>query len=148
MLSVLLIASVLVSLTVGASHIPLRDTLGFLVGDKSLSASTATVLAEVRLPRVLAAAMIGSALSIAGLLFQGLFRNPLAEPLCDRIFRRGCLGARRPVSFCCPKSICSVSAQSRCPHLQGQSLRSHSFTSWLVPADEPRLSRCCWPVLG
>jgi len=80
MLSVLLIASVLVSLTVGASHIPLRDTLGFIVGDKSLSASTATVLAEVRLPRVLAAAMIGSALSIAGLLFQGLFRNPLADP--------------------------------------------------------------------
>jgi len=79
-LSVCLIASVLVSLTVGAAHIPLRETVEFLVGDKSLSASTATVLAEVRLPRVLAAAMIGSALSIAGLLFQGLFRNPLADP--------------------------------------------------------------------
>ena len=35
---------------------------------------------EIRLPRVLAAAMVGAALSAAGLLFQGLFRNPLADP--------------------------------------------------------------------
>jgi iron complex transport system permease protein len=79
-LSVCLIASVLVSLTVGSAHIPLRDTWGFIVGDKSVASSTVTVLSEVRLPRVLAAAMIGASLSIAGLLFQGLFRNPLADP--------------------------------------------------------------------
>jgi len=34
----------------------------------------------VRLPRVLTAGVIGGALSIAGVLFQGLFRNPMAEP--------------------------------------------------------------------
>jgi iron complex transport system permease protein len=72
--------SMLFSLTVGAARIPLRDTLRFLIGDKSLSGSTVTVLSMVRLPRLAAAAMVGSALSIAGLLFQGLFRNPLADP--------------------------------------------------------------------
>ena len=79
-LGVCLAISMLFSLTVGAARIPLRDTLRFLVGDKSLSGSTVTVLSMVRLPRLAAAAMVGSALSIAGLLFQGLFRNPLADP--------------------------------------------------------------------
>ncbi len=34
----------------------------------------------MRLPRVLAAALVGAALSATGVLFQGLFRNPLADP--------------------------------------------------------------------
>lgn len=39
-----------------------------------------TILVEVRLPRVLAAAAIGAALSLAGVAFQALLRNPLADP--------------------------------------------------------------------
>jgi len=38
------------------------------------------VLLEVRLPRVLAALMIGGCLSVSGAAFQGLFRNPMASP--------------------------------------------------------------------
>ena len=34
----------------------------------------------LRLPRVLAAGLIGAGLSATGVLFQGLFRNPLADP--------------------------------------------------------------------
>lgn len=79
-LTTCLVISVLASLTVGAAHVPLGETIGFLSGNKLLSASVKTVLVEVRLPRVLASAMVGAALSIAGLLFQGLFRNPLADP--------------------------------------------------------------------
>ena len=75
-----LAASMLFSLTVGAARIPLGDTLRFLRGDQSLSKSTVTVLSQVRMPRLAAAALVGAALSIAGLLFQGLFRNPLADP--------------------------------------------------------------------
>src|SRR5258708_4742521 len=39
-----------------------------------------TIVFQIRLPRVLAAALVGCALSIAGVLFQGLFRNPMADP--------------------------------------------------------------------
>ena len=39
-----------------------------------------TILLEVRLPRVLLAAVIGAALSSAGVVFQALLRNPLADP--------------------------------------------------------------------
>jgi iron complex transport system permease protein len=38
------------------------------------------VLWEIRLPRVLAALLIGGALSVSGAAFQGLFRNPMASP--------------------------------------------------------------------
>jgi iron complex transport system permease protein len=39
-----------------------------------------TVLFSVRLPRILAALLVGSALSTAGVSFQGVFRNPLVSP--------------------------------------------------------------------
>jgi iron complex transport system permease protein len=39
-----------------------------------------TVVIEVRLPRILAAMLVGAALSLAGGSFQGLFRNPLVSP--------------------------------------------------------------------
>jgi iron complex transport system permease protein len=38
------------------------------------------ILLEVRLPRVLAAALLGAALTAAGIVFQALLRNPLADP--------------------------------------------------------------------
>lgn len=40
----------------------------------------ATVLLQVRLPRVLLGVVVGAALAVAGALMQGVFRNPLAEP--------------------------------------------------------------------
>ena len=40
----------------------------------------ANLVWEVRMPRVLAAAMVGAGLSATGALFQGLFKNPLAAP--------------------------------------------------------------------
>lgn len=38
------------------------------------------IITELRLPRVLAAMLVGAALGISGAAFQGLFRNPLADP--------------------------------------------------------------------
>ena len=40
----------------------------------------AKILLDLRLPRTLLALMVGAALAVAGVLFQGLFRNPLADP--------------------------------------------------------------------
>lgn len=41
---------------------------------------TATVFWQIRLPRVLAAILIGGGLAIAGAAYQGMFRNPLVSP--------------------------------------------------------------------
>jgi iron complex transport system permease protein len=51
-----------------------------LLGRDALTAEQRVIIFSIRLPRILAAALVGSALSVAGLLFQGLFRNPLADP--------------------------------------------------------------------
>ena len=71
-------ALLLVALTaaaVGAYPIPWRGLLGGRLPDQA-----ATVLYQVRLPRIAAAMLTGAALAAAGATYQGLFRNPLVSP--------------------------------------------------------------------
>lgn len=84
-LGILLTVSVPLAVSVGAVPIPL-PTVAALVTGHSTHLTEAQVhaqraiLFDIRLPRVLCAALIGAALSMGGLLYQGLFRNPMAEP--------------------------------------------------------------------
>ncbi len=48
--------------------------------NSTLSPAVYTIIFDIRLPRILAAMMIGAALSISGASFQGLFQNPLVSP--------------------------------------------------------------------
>src|SRR5262245_12533307 len=73
--------SMLAGATEGTVRIAPRSILRAIAGDRAaLSPAERTILIHVRLPRVLAAAMIGATLSLAGGLLQGLFRNPMADP--------------------------------------------------------------------
>jgi iron complex transport system permease protein len=99
-LSVVLLALlVLLSLYLGKYRVPLGDILTFigwkLFGLGTLapeqSALLHTVLIDIRLPRILAAMLIGSALSVSGASFQALFINPLVSP--------GLLGVLAGASF-------------------------------------------------
>jgi len=56
-------------------------------------ASFETILLEVRLPRVLMGALVGAGLSVAGATYQGLFRNPLADPYLVGVAAGAGLGA-------------------------------------------------------
>ncbi|OLF16134.1 FecCD family ABC transporter permease [Actinophytocola xanthii] len=49
-------------------------------GVSPLSSTEAAIVWEVRLPRVVLAGLVGAALAMAGAAFQGVFRNPLADP--------------------------------------------------------------------
>ena len=71
-----LAACVLGSVSIGAIPIPVRTMLH----PGALSETQRTILLAIRLPRVLASAVVGAALSVSGLMFQGLFRNPMADP--------------------------------------------------------------------
>lgn len=66
------------SLTLGVFPLSLAGVLEGLSGN--LSAVEAMVLYEFRLPRTLAAVLVGFALGLSGCLFQGLVRNPLVAP--------------------------------------------------------------------
>lgn len=51
------------------------------------------ILLQIRVPRVLLAAAVGSSLAVAGAVFQGLFRNPMADPFVIGISSGAALGA-------------------------------------------------------
>ncbi len=70
----------MLSLGLGAVRIPPRAIALGVVHPSALSETDRLIIFELRLPRVLAAAVVGAALATAGLLFQGLFRNALADP--------------------------------------------------------------------
>jgi cobalamin transport system permease protein len=55
--------------------------------------STAVILFQLRLPRVLLAALVGAALATAGAVFQALFRNPMADPAIIGVSSGAALGA-------------------------------------------------------
>ncbi len=80
-----LVAGLLLAFTLGRYPISLADTIDVLAakvtgGAPHVSAAVETVILHVRGPRVLAAAIVGAALAVAGTAFQGLFRNPLVSP--------------------------------------------------------------------
>ncbi|WP_111495113.1 FecCD family ABC transporter permease [Marinobacter bohaiensis] len=75
-LTLFLAVSAFVSLSLGTRDTSPLAVWQALTGDTELS----LIVREIRLPRVLLAMMVGAALGIAGLLLQGLVRNPLASP--------------------------------------------------------------------
>ena len=79
-LTLALLVAIVISLGVGAVGVPARKLFLTLFGQDSLTADQRIIILSIRLPRILAAALVGGALSVSGLLFQGLFRNPLADP--------------------------------------------------------------------
>jgi iron complex transport system permease protein len=80
-----LIGGLLLAFTVGRYPVSLGDLLHLVIAkltgrSPDVPAAVQNVIWLVRGPRVLAAALVGAALSVAGTAFQGLFRNPLVSP--------------------------------------------------------------------
>jgi len=76
----LLLAAVflILELAVGSAKLSLNDVIGAFTGSSNSSAKT--IVREIRLPRTLAAALLGGALSVSGFLLQSYFNNPIAGP--------------------------------------------------------------------
>ena len=67
------------SLLFGSTSIAPHDLL-YALAHPAAHGDVATIVWQLRMPRLCAAALVGAALAIAGLLLQGMLRNPLAEP--------------------------------------------------------------------
>ncbi len=76
-LSIVLLVALVVAACAGHDWATPADLWRALGGDSSLRSR---LLLEWRVPRVLAAALVGGLLGLGGAVFQGVFRNPLAEP--------------------------------------------------------------------
>ena len=80
-----LIIMLIVSLAIGSIFIPPAE-LWRLVNGTSDNDTFRTILWDIRLPRTALIALIGAALAGSGAAYQGLFRNPLADPWLPRRF--------------------------------------------------------------
>ncbi len=99
-LLLLLVVMVAFATTVGSVKIPFLTTSGILLSKLPLIDITPTwtnaletIILEIRLPRVILAGVVGAALAIAGATYQGLFRNPLADPYLIGVAQGAALGA-------------------------------------------------------
>ncbi|HOK06429.1 MAG TPA: iron ABC transporter permease [Syntrophales bacterium] len=98
LMGLLLAAASFASLFAGTAEISVTavvhryfPALPFLTGD--LTEAEAAIITTVRLPRVVLAAVVGASLSVAGVVFQALLRNPLADPYILGISSGSAVGA-------------------------------------------------------
>ena len=83
----LLVLALILGIGLGTVAVSPGETLGILARrilgipvPQTWSASTEAIVMDLRLPRVLSAMVVGLGLAVAGATFQGLLRNPLADP--------------------------------------------------------------------
>src|SRR5712692_5634772 len=89
-LAVALVLSIAAGILIGSVAIGPPDVVSALLGSNDTSG---TIVRELRLPRVLGAALVGGALAAAGALLQGMLRNPLADPFVTGTSAGASLGA-------------------------------------------------------
>ena len=96
----LLLAAILLAVSFGATAIPILTIGKILLNGTGLfhfarqwDLSDELIVLQLRLPGVLGAALVGAALSVAGVLFQGMLRNPLADPYLIGTSSGAALGA-------------------------------------------------------
>ena len=80
------------NISLGSVSIPFKDIFKTLTGNLPAKESWETIILNFRLPKAITAVLVGSGLSICGLLMQTLFRNPLAGPFVLGISSGASLG--------------------------------------------------------
>lgn len=95
-----LLGAVLASILVGPAGLSPRgvvldllDALPLIDVDSGLTAQQHAILWNIRLPRIVLGILVGATLAIAGAAYQGVFRNPLADPYLLGVSSGAGLGA-------------------------------------------------------
>jgi len=88
-LIVALVVTIIASLNIGYASISFSEILDILgkqipflsgsINSASISPTSEAIIIQIRLPRVLAGALVGAGLAAAGVVYQGIFRNPMAD---------------------------------------------------------------------
>lgn len=101
-----LLLAVIAAATVGAVHIAPADVLQILLARlpgvhlvPTWESVQATILWDIRFPRVMLALIAGVALSVAGTAYQGLLKNPMADPYVLGVSPGAALGASIMYAF-------------------------------------------------
>lgn len=93
LLSILLMIAIFMGLSTGSAGTNFGDVFRLLTGRDASDPTVGMIIWRIRFPRVLLAVQVGAALSLGGLVFQALLRNPLAEPYILGISGGSAVGA-------------------------------------------------------
>jgi len=97
MLGGILLCVAVFSLAVGPAGIPVKKIIPILL--KGKDSVEYNILFDIRLPRIILGFAIGGGLSLAGIILQGMFRNPLVEPYTLGISGGAALGVSLNIIF-------------------------------------------------
>jgi ABC-type Fe3+-siderophore transport system permease subunit len=104
----LALASIALAPLVGSTSISLRRAFDF--SQPFHDNVDAQIFFVARLPRTLAGALVGATLAAAGVVFQGLLRNPLATPFTLGVSAGAALGAMLAITFNWSLGVAGISA--------------------------------------
>ncbi len=121
-LILILAALAVVAASMGSASITLGDTariiasyvpgLSRLVDTAHISPTEFAIIAHIRLPRILTSILVGIALASSGVIFQGIFRNPMADPYIIGVSAGASFGATVGLLFTTGIRFLNVSAVS------------------------------------
>jgi len=104
-----------INISLGSVHIPFKQILAVFLNQEVDDETWKTIVLNLRLPKTITAIIVGSGLSISGLLMQTIFRNPLAGPFVLGISSGASLGV----------AILILGAS-----FLGANIMAYSFTTW------------------
>ncbi len=101
-LVVLVVLLGVISITQGSVKIPVDDVVNTILKTDAADAikpSHQFIITSIRLPRILLAGMVGGILSIVGVVFQAIFKNPMADPYVMGVSAGASFGATLGIVF-------------------------------------------------
>jgi iron complex transport system permease protein len=96
-LLLLLVAAI--SLVLGTAEVSLNQIIGLFSGALQMDDPARLIIFKIRLPRVILAGLVGFSLSLGGVVFQALLRNPLADPFILGVSSGSAFGAVLGIVF-------------------------------------------------
>lgn len=105
-LTLVLISAIIIGVSIGSVGIPIKEVIlifwSELTGGsvpQEITKNNKNIIISIRLPRVVLAGLVGASLAITGAAFQGLLRNPLADPYTLGISSGASVGAVMTIFF-------------------------------------------------
>lgn len=90
---------VILSLIIGTAEVSFKQIISLFTGSLSNDDPARLIILKIRLPRIILAGLVGFALSLGGVVFQAILRNPLADPFILGVSSGSAFGAVLGIIF-------------------------------------------------
>ena len=118
-LLIVLTVLIIIAASIGAAKVSLKDTsliiasfipgVNYFINIEDLNPQKIIVISQIRLPRIFLSIFVGIALASSGVIFQGLFRNPMADPFVIGVSAGAAFGATVGLLFATSISFLNIS---------------------------------------